>query len=164
MPSEYSGCHLSNANGCANRKSGCVTANANHGEVCAWNYANSRPVRLRWRDGIITHLEKAEPPPPNDLWIAPPLFDLQINGYGGVDFQQDDLSLEDLISAARTLRVAGCARFLLTLITDDWPTLTARLGHLRELRLQSAELQSAIAGWHIEGPFLSAEPGFHGAH
>jgi len=32
------------------------------------------------------------------------------------------------------------------------------------LRAQSAELQSAIAGWHIEGPFLSGEPGFHGAH
>jgi N-acetylglucosamine-6-phosphate deacetylase len=25
-------------------------------------------------------------------------------------------------------------------------------------------LKAAIAGWHIEGPFLSAEPGFHGAH
>src|SRR5205085_12282495 len=26
------------------------------------------------------------------------------------------------------------------------------------------ELQAAISGWHIEGPFLSPEPGFHGAH
>ena len=25
-------------------------------------------------------------------------------------------------------------------------------------------LTAAIAGWHIEGPFLSTEPGFHGAH
>jgi len=32
------------------------------------------------------------------------------------------------------------------------------------LRAQSAELQLSITGWHIEGPFLSAEPGFHGAH
>ena len=40
----------------------------------------------------------------------------------------------------------------------------ARLRHLRDLRPQSEELQSAIAGWHIEGPFLSSEPGFHGAH
>ncbi len=40
----------------------------------------------------------------------------------------------------------------------------ARLRHLRSLRSQVAELQSAIVGWHLEGPFLSAEPGFHGAH
>jgi N-acetylglucosamine-6-phosphate deacetylase len=39
-----------------------------------------------------------------------------------------------------------------------------RLRHARRLRLASAELQAAIAGWHIEGPFLSAEPGFCGAH
>jgi N-acetylglucosamine-6-phosphate deacetylase len=25
-------------------------------------------------------------------------------------------------------------------------------------------LQQALAGWHIEGPFLSEKPGFHGAH
>jgi len=100
----------------------------------------------------------------SDVWIAPGLFDAQVNGYGGIDFQQDDVTAGDLISAARQLRNAGCTRFLLTLITDEWTKLTGRLRHLKELRKQSAELQSAIAGWHIEGPFLSTEPGFHGAH
>src|SRR5262249_3317980 len=66
--------------------------------------------------------------------------------------------------AIEQLRLAGCGRFLLTLITDEWPRLIARLRHLRELRERSSEIRSAIAGWHIEGPFLSAEPGFRGAH
>jgi N-acetylglucosamine-6-phosphate deacetylase len=35
---------------------------------------------------------------------------------------------------------------------------------LRELRQRSAELRHAITGWHVEGPFLSAQPGFCGAH
>jgi N-acetylglucosamine-6-phosphate deacetylase len=39
-----------------------------------------------------------------------------------------------------------------------------RLRRLRDFRKESIELQQAIAGWHIEGPFLSAEPGFCGAH
>lgn len=41
------------------------------------------------------------------------------------------------------------------------------MGQLRRLALlreRSAPLRSAIAGWHIEGPFLSGKPGFHGAH
>jgi len=133
-------------------------------EISAWHYATGQPVRLRWRDGVITHLETAVIAPPSGLWIAPPLFDLQINGFGGVDFQQDNLALDDLLSATRQLRAAGCTRFLLTLITDEWPVMISRLRRARALRAQSGELQSAIAGWHVEGPFLSAEPGFHGAH
>jgi N-acetylglucosamine-6-phosphate deacetylase len=134
------------------------------GEISAWHYATGQPIRLRWQNGIITSVEPAPGNPPADLWVAPALFDPQVNGYAGIDFQQDDLTADNLLTAARRLRADGCARFLLTLITDDWPRLTARLRHLRGLRAQSAELQSAIAGWHIEGPFLSAEPGFRGAH
>ena len=139
-------------------------ADSDNGEISAWHYATRQPVHVRWRDGVITHVEAAASAPPHDLWLAPSLFDLQINGFAGVDFQQDGLTGEDLLHATRRLRAAGCTRYLLTLITDDWHALTVRLRHLRALRAQSAELQSAIAGWHIEGPFLSAEPGFHGAH
>ena len=134
------------------------------GEILGWHFATRQPVRVRWAGGFITHLEPVATPPPSDLWIAPSLCDLQINGYAGVDFQQDDLTIDDLLRAARGLRAAGCAKFLLTLVTDDWSRLMARLRHLRSLRAESAELQAAIIGWHVEGPFLSAEPGFHGAH
>ncbi len=133
------------------------------GEIIARHYTTGQPVRLRWKQGAICAMEPAGEAPPG-VWVAPPLVDLQINGYGGIDFQQDDLTLDDLLAATRQLRVAGCATFLLTLITDEWPKLMTRLGHLRGLRSQSAELESAIAGWHIEGPFLSAEPGFCVAH
>lgn len=136
----------------------------NDGEISAWHYATRQPVCVRWRAGVVTHLEPVTTLPPRDLWLAPALFDLQINGYGGVDFQQDNLTVDDLLSAVRQLRAAGCLRFLLTLITDEWPVMTKRLRGLRALRSQSSELQSPIAGWHIEGPFLSGEPGFHGAH
>jgi N-acetylglucosamine-6-phosphate deacetylase len=134
------------------------------GELVGWHYGTKQPVRVRWQDRTISQIEPAETTPPADTWLAPPLFDLQINGYAGIDFQQDGLSIQDLLVATRQLRLVGCSRFLLTLITDDWSKLIRRLTHLRELRAQSSELQSAVTGWHIEGPFLSAEPGFRGAH
>ena len=133
------------------------------GELCARSSTTGQPVRLRWQGGKIISLEAASEAP-RDLWLVPALVDLQVNGYGGVDFQQDDVSLEDLLAATRKLRAAACTRFLLTLVTDAWPRLMARLRHFRELRSRSAELRAAIAGWHVEGPFLSAEPGFCGAH
>src|SRR6188508_2181349 len=98
----------------------------NDGEITAWHYQSRRLVRIRWRGGRITEMQDADAPAA-EVWIAPALFDVQVNGYGGVDFQQDDLKLEQLLHAAGRLRAAGCGRFLLTLITDEWTKLTARL-------------------------------------
>lgn len=136
----------------------------NDGDLCARHYATGQPVRVTWQDGRIHSVLGANQPVPSDFWIAPALVDLQVNGFGGIDFQQDNLSPENLVKATHHLRAAGCSRCLLTLITDQWPRLLARLRHLREIRQRSTELRHAIAGWHIEGPFLSAAPGFCGAH
>jgi N-acetylglucosamine-6-phosphate deacetylase len=133
-------------------------------EVIAWHYATRQPVRFRWNDRQVVSLTEAPETQASNLWIAPSLFDLQINGYAGIDFQQDQAALPDLLKAARKLRADGCSRWLLTLITEDWTKLMARLRRFREIRAQSPELQSAIVGWHIEGPFLSAQAGFAGAH
>jgi N-acetylglucosamine-6-phosphate deacetylase len=134
------------------------------GEILAWDQLTRQPVRLSWAAGKFTAIESTTAMPHPDQWVAPPLVDLQVNGYAGVDFQQNGLTPDELLSATRQLRLAGCTRFLLTLVTDEWSRLIPRLRHLRELRAQSVELAQAIAGWHIEGPFLSAEPGFCGAH
>jgi N-acetylglucosamine-6-phosphate deacetylase len=134
------------------------------GEICARHYATRRPVWLRWQQGIITQLESAAEMPGVDLWLAPSMLDLQINGFAGVDFQKDHLTEAGLLDAVRSLQAAGCAQFLLTLVTDSWDNLIARVTHLRQLRRGSPLLESAIAGWHVEGPFLSSEPGYCGAH
>ena len=81
--------------------------NITHGEVHAWHWANRQPARLCWQDGTITRLTTPDTLPPPDVWIAPALFDVQVNGYGGIDFQQDNLSADNLLSAARQLRAAG---------------------------------------------------------
>jgi N-acetylglucosamine-6-phosphate deacetylase len=133
-------------------------------EVTARHYQSGEALRVTWKAGRITGLLPATQAPPRDLWIAPPLVDLQVNGFAGVDFQDDTVSVSDLERVVRGLHAAGCARFLLTLISDEWPRMISRLRRLRELRLTSPLLSRAIAGWHIEGPFLSAEPGFRGAH
>jgi N-acetylglucosamine-6-phosphate deacetylase len=136
----------------------------NDGDVCARHYSSGQPIRILWQNGRITGMVNANRKAPHTLWIAPALIDLQVNGYGGIDFQQDNVSLGHLVTASRRLQAAGCGRFLLTLITEQWPRLIARLEHFRSMRQRSTELRHAIGGWHIEGPFLSSEPGFCGAH
>jgi len=130
----------------------------------ARHYATGQCVQVSWENARIRAVEGDEADPDPGLWIAPGLFDCQVNGFGGIDFQQDELSLQEVTAAVRGLQQAGSTRFLLTLITDDWARLLRRFEHLRALRNESKLLRHAIAGWHIEGPFLSAEPGYRGAH
>jgi N-acetylglucosamine-6-phosphate deacetylase len=135
----------------------------NENEFVGHHYVTGQPVRVRWKDRCITELAPAEGCSPHH-WLAPALLDLQVNGYAGVDFQQDDTSLDELLQATRRLRADGCTRYFLTLVSDVWEQLLQRLRHYRALRAGSVELQQAIVGWHIEGPFLSDAPGFCGAH
>jgi N-acetylglucosamine-6-phosphate deacetylase len=141
-----------------------VKNGAVHGEISARLYSDGKPIRLRWEDGLITECEELASLPTESEWLAPSLVDPQINGFAGVDFQKDALSESELTAAADGLEKAGCGRFLLTLMTDEWSKMLARLKHLRVLRAGSRRLRRAIAGWHLEGPFLSAAPGFCGAH
>lgn len=94
----------------------------------------------------------------------PPLTDVQINGFAGVDFQNDDVTDEEWGRVVVKLQENACTRFMITLITDDWPVMLRRLSQWKQAKERLPQLQGAVAGWHIEGPFLSSKPGFHGAH
>ena len=129
-----------------------------HGEICGRHFASGQPLRVKWSDGVISEVSPAANAP-GEVWLAPTLLDLQINGYGGVDFQRDDhLTETQLRSAARQMRRDGCGRFFFTLITDEWPKLMARVRRAKAIRDANPELRAALAGWHIEGPFLSPIP------
>ena len=91
-------------------------------------------------------------------------FDLQVNGYGGVDFNQDDLAAEDLHNACQKLRDDGVEGVLATIITEPLETMDRRIRRLVTLRQKDALVRQMIAGIHVEGPFISSRSGFVGAH
>lgn len=90
--------------------------------------------------------------------------DLQVNGYGGVDFNADDLTADDLRRACAALAGDGVEQFLLTLITDAVETMAARLRGVAAILDAHPDLARQVAGVHIEGPFFPDQPGFIGAH
>jgi len=91
-------------------------------------------------------------------------FDLQVNGYAGVDFNADDLDPEALHRACERLREDGVAGILATIITASVERMTGRLARLVAIRRQDPLVADVVAGIHIEGPFISSEPGYYGAH
>ncbi len=92
------------------------------------------------------------------------MVDLQVNGYSGVDFNQDSLSAEDLRRACALIESHGVESILATIITDTIDAMTRRLTNLVKLRDRDPLARKLIAGVHIEGPFLNEEPGYCGAH
>ena len=95
---------------------------------------------------------------------ATTFFDLQVNGYAGVDFNQDGLTADDLHRACERLDADGVGGFLATIITDDLDAMCRRLSTLAALRERDPLAQRLIPGFHIEGPFLNEADGYRGAH
>ena len=92
------------------------------------------------------------------------LTDLQVNGYAGVDFNDDALSADALDHALEAMRHANVTTCLPTLITADEATLAARLTALDNAVAHSRLGPQMVPGFHLEGPFLNPTPGYAGCH
>ena len=88
----------------------------------------------------------------------PGLFDLQVNGFGGIDFNSTSLTADRCAEALERMRVTGVTRCLPTLITSSFAEFAAAAGVLARID------DAAIAGIHMEGPYLSPQDGPRGAH
>src|SRR5262245_4251466 len=88
----------------------------------------------------------------------PGLFDLQVNGFGGVDFNGRDLTRDRVAEALERVRATGVTRCLPTLITSSLAQFAANA------RVLTTAGDTVIAGIHMEGPYLSPADGARGAH
>jgi N-acetylglucosamine-6-phosphate deacetylase len=99
-----------------------------------------------------------------DLYVFPGFFDPQVNGFAGVDFNGNDLTLEGLHQAAVRLAASGVTSFLPTLTTAPFEKTFARLKMLSKAFEKDPIFQKMAVGIHLEGPYISPEEGFRGAH
>lgn len=90
--------------------------------------------------------------------------DLQVNGYGGVDFNAPGLTVEKVIAVTERLEQDGTQGYLPTIVTGDPETSVQTLRTIAQARKASARCERNILGVHLEGPFISAEPGAVGTH
>lgn len=92
------------------------------------------------------------------------LFDLQVNGFAGVDFNDATITAECLDLALEAMRTTGVTGLLPTLITGFEDDLRQRLLALDAAVSASRLGPLMVPGYHIEGPFLNAGEGYRGCH
>jgi N-acetylglucosamine-6-phosphate deacetylase len=90
--------------------------------------------------------------------------DLQVNGYGGVNFNAPGLTPEMVLEITRRLAADGTTGFMPTLVTMDPDMLIPNIRAVVAARKRYADCEGAILGFFLEGPFISPEPGAVGAH
>ena len=88
----------------------------------------------------------------------PGLFDLQVNGFGGIDFNAPDLTADAVSAALERMLATGVTRCLPTLISSSLASFAANA------RVLARMATPAIAGIHMEGPYLAPADGPRGAH
>ncbi len=131
------------------------------------SYIDGKPISVEVKDGKITsvkHIEKLSGENAN-LYIAPGLFDNQVNGFNGVSFSLGGgkLTKEGVINATRALWKKGVTTYLPTLTTNSRELLIANLKTLAKVK-DDKSLLGSIPGFHLEGPYISPVDGYRGAH
>lgn len=104
------------------------------------------------------------PQPSSSGNARPGYFDLQVNGYAGIDFNTEPLTLEAMQKACHKLVDDGADGMLGTIVTEKIPLMASRLARLVALREQDPFIKKVMPGLHIEGPFLNETQGYRGAH
>jgi N-acetylglucosamine-6-phosphate deacetylase len=84
--------------------------------------------------------------------------DLQVNGFAGVDFSDPATTRDELRRAVAAIELTGVTRFLPTLVTSSLESFAACARTLARVE------HPALAGIHMEGPYISPEDGPRGAH
>jgi N-acetylglucosamine-6-phosphate deacetylase len=97
-------------------------------------------------------------------WVAPALFDLQINGCDGYSFNSEQLTFEKVRHVVEVCRRHGIGGFCPTLVTNSFAALAHGLRTLRQACESDPVVAAAVPGIHLEGPYISPEDGPRGAH
>ncbi|GLV54015.1 N-acetylglucosamine-6-phosphate deacetylase [Dictyobacter sp. S3.2.2.5] len=120
------------------------------------------PVRLEVTDRVIGRIESLHTA--QDVWIAPGLLDIQVNGYMGHDVNARDVTPRDIIDLVHALWQRGVTALCPTVITQSEVHICHALQAIATACKADPLVAHAISCIHVEGPYISPEDGPRGAH
>ncbi len=139
------------------------------------NYLDSSPVSVEIADGKIISVERINKLSEKDrpFFIAPGLIDIQVNGYSSISFslegknkktaKEAGLSVADVMKVTEALWKEGVTTYFPALTTNSTELLLKNIAILTRAK-DSPSVMGSIPGFHLEGPYISPEDGYRGAH
>jgi N-acetylglucosamine-6-phosphate deacetylase len=130
--------------------------------VRAAHYRTGRISEIIIRDGQVVAIHPSRGSTP--LVYGPGLFDIQVNGFAGIDFLNASITPERFRYAVHRLWQHGTTHFLPTICTGPTQQLFRGLRCVVDACRQFPELRPSVMGIHLEGPYISRVEGARGAH
>ncbi len=125
-------------------------------------YDTGEFVRIDITDQRITKIAASDGPA-DAPWVGPGLVDLQVNGYGGQEFNDRALDVDRIVAIGRAMDADGVTSYLPTATTHSFEMLHHVMTTLASA-CETPEVARRVPGFHLEGPYMSREDGPRGAH
>jgi N-acetylglucosamine-6-phosphate deacetylase len=125
---------------------------------------SGRPVAVSIANGRIERVRAAAAADVPDRWVLPGFVDIQVNGFGGHDLNAAAPTPAAAAGVTRSLWRHGVTRFCPTICTASHGQMLAALRAVAQACEEDEWVGRAVAGIHVEGPYISAEDGPRGAH
>jgi N-acetylglucosamine-6-phosphate deacetylase len=134
--------------------------------IRARHLATEEQIDLLCAQGLIRAIDtpSATVPDLEASWVAPALFDLQINGCDGISFNSEGLTVANLRHVVEVCHRHGIGALCPTVITNSTAALEHGLTTLRAACESDEVVARAVPAFHLEGPYISPEDGPRGAH
>lgn len=127
------------------------------------HYRTLQPMEVEVDAGTIQRVTPLPTTASEDTIIGPGFVDLQINGFGGVDFNQG-LTADGMLTAVQELWTEGVTTSYPTIITNSDDAIGAAAAAVGEACSRDLPAAGGIGGIHLEGPFITPVDGPRGAH
>ncbi|NRF91980.1 amidohydrolase family protein [Paenibacillus frigoriresistens] len=131
------------------------------------HYLTGAPVQITIRQGridSIDFLDHSKISLQQLPWVGPGFVDLQINGYAGMDFNTLPIPPQTTSRLTRALWKEGVTSFFPTVITNSDDAIKEAVASIARECEEDSVVGTAVAGIHLEGPFISPDDGARGAH
>ncbi|HLK60007.1 MAG TPA: amidohydrolase family protein [Chthonomonadaceae bacterium] len=141
-------------------------------QVCGKLCETGEVVTLTLADGRIAGIRSGADPEAlggPDVWLSAGFFDIQVNGYGGHDFnvgiwESSEQAGQEFTALFQALARAGTALLCPTIVTNSFAAMQTALKALSSALEADPSWARAVPGLHVEGPYLSSVDGPRGAH
>jgi N-acetylglucosamine-6-phosphate deacetylase len=133
-------------------------------KLIAYSALDNSPYEIKFDEGQILAINPTDASVDKEIWFGPGFCDIQINGYGGFDYNQVQENPLNLGQISNNLLKVGVSNHFPTVITSSPSQISSLLKQIIQLTKAEPLANSCISGIHLEGPFISPEDGPRGAH
>jgi N-acetylglucosamine-6-phosphate deacetylase len=138
-------------------------------------YLDHSPVAVEIENGFINKVKRLNKLSDNakPFFISPGLIDIQINGYLSVSFSLagadntsasgGELTVTDVKKVTEGLWKEGVTTYFPTLTTNSKELLLKNFAVIAQA-MEDPSFLGSVAGFHMEGPYISPVDGYRGAH